>query len=134
MHLNYDCLRDVLIALEKLLNVKAGDSFTFSLVSVQDLMQDPDIIGYRVEDVFYCVHNLEQAGFVDACISRSGIYVHEFAVMDITYAGHMFLRSIQDVTIWSLLKKRIGPALTVSLPVLQEIAGKLALQNLGLGG
>lgn len=132
MHLNYECLRDVLIALERLLSVHADDSFEFSMVSVQMLMQDPDIVDYREEDVFYCVHNLHQAGYVDACIVRSGIYVHECAVTDITYEGHMFLRTIRDETIWTMLKRKFGPSIQASLPVVQQVAGKLILQKLGL--
>lgn len=133
MHLNYDCLRDVLIVLEKLLDVRADDSFEFSMVSIQMVMRDPDIAGYQIEDVFYCIHNLEQAGYVDACIVRSGTYVHECAVTDITYSGHMFLRSIRDETIWSMVKKRFGPSISASLPAVQQVAGKLILQSLGLG-
>ena len=55
--------------------------------------------------------------------------LRDVRVLDITYDGHMFLRSIQDITIWSTLKQRIGPALNASLPVLSEMAGKILLSK-----
>ena len=130
MHLNYDCLRDVLIALEKLLEIRTDDSFEFSMLSIESLLQDCDIVGYSLADVFYCVYNLEQAGYIDASILRSGTLVHECVIFDITYSGHMFLRSIHDETVWSLLKKKFGPAFSASLPVLQQMAGQMMLSRM----
>lgn len=131
MHLNYECLRDVLIVLEKLLTVRNDDVFEFCAVSLDALLADPDIVGYLPADVFYVVHNLHQAGFIEAHFVRSGVFVHEAYILDITYAGHMFLRNIKDMTIWSMLRKKCGPAFTASLPVLQQLAGDLIRQHAG---
>lgn len=134
MHLNYDCLRDVLIVLQKLLDVRheGNGVFSFSVVSIDDLMADPDITGYPVEDVFYCIHNLSQADYIDAQILHSGSYAHQCCVSDITYAGHMFLRNISDATIWSTLKKKLGPGIDAALPVVFDLAGKLIAEKIGL--
>lgn len=132
MHLNYDCLRDVLITLEKRLEILYDGSFEFPYISVQSLMQDPEIAPYSIEDVFYCIHNLQQAEYVSATFLRSDTVVHECVVYDITYAGHMFLRSIKDETIWTMVKKKFGPAINASLPVVQQIAAKCILLGLGL--
>ena len=130
MHLNYDCLRNVLLALEKLLEIQTGDSYEFCMISIQELMNDPGVARYPEEDVFYCVHNLEQAGFVKTCRVESGIYVHDLVVFDITYAGHMFLRNISSETVWTMVKKKFGPAISASLPVVQQLAGQIILNQL----
>ena len=133
MHLNYDCLRYVLISLEKNLSIVGVDgALSFQPLSLQDLMDDPDVGCYPVEDVFYAVHNLSQAGYISASIGYD-IGMDDYCfINDITYDGHMFLRSIADETIWTMVKKRFGPVITASLPLIQQIAGKLILNQIGL--
>lgn len=134
MFLDYDCLRDVLIALERGLEISAGNGsrmeISFSSMSLSDLIQSEELSGYPPEDVFYAVYNLRQAGYISALIDHAGDAVYACVVTDITYAGHMFLRSIHDETIWTSVKKRLGPAINASLPVVSEVAAQLIFRSL----
>lgn len=132
MYLNYDCLRDVLLSLERNLAFVRDDfGLAFPDYSFQDLMSDPDVGCYGEEDVFYAVHNLVQAEYITASIGYDIGMTDYCSISDITYKGHMFLRSISDVTVWSAVKKRFGPALQASLPVLQQVASQCVLHKFG---
>ena len=132
MHLNYDCLRDVLLSLERNLSFVQDDyGLSFPEYSLQDLMSDPDVGCYLLDDVFYAVHNLAQAGYINASIGYDIGMTEYCSISDITYEGHMFLRSIADETIWTEIKKRFGPVIRASLPIVQQVASKCVLSHLG---
>lgn len=138
MHLNYECLRDVLLSLEKHLcvsntsNIPDYLSISFSCFSLDRICRLEDLAGYSVEDVFYVLYNLKQAGLIDGTIEVCGNSLYRCVVNDITYDGHMFLRTISNETIWDLLKKRLGPAFSASLPVIQDVASRLILASAGM--
>lgn len=130
MHLNYDCLRDVLIALEKSLEIiNDNGELSYSSVSLEQIASLPDVKGYLYEDVYYVISNLSQAGFIEAQFEFSSDVVSDCVVTDITYQGHMFLRNIHDETIWLALKRRFGPVMNVSLPVIAEFVGQMLLKS-----
>lgn len=135
MHLNYDCLREVLLSIERNLNFDhSGYDITFHELYICDLMTDPKVARYSVEDVFYAVYNLYQAEYINASIISEGKMAENCAVLDITYEGHMFLRTIADDTVWKTVKKAFGPVIQASLPIVQEVATKYILNRLGLQG
>lgn len=131
LYLNYDCMRDVLITLAKTLDIsiEPDGSYGFTGIYFDALMIHEDIAGYDQRDVIYALYNLQQAHYITATAFLPETDLRDVRVLDITYDGHMFLRSIQDITIWSTLKQRIGPALNASLPVLSEMAGKILLSK-----
>lgn len=133
MVLNYDCMRDVLLSLERNMNFVQDDyGLSFPDYSLHDLMNDPDVGCYPIEDVFYAVHNLSQAGYITATIGYEIGMTDYCSISDITYEGHMFLRSIADETIWTEVKKKFGPVIRASLPIVQQVASKCVLSHLGL--
>lgn len=133
MYLNYECLRDVLLSLERNLAFDHDDyGLSFPSYSLSDLMSDPDVGCYSLEDVFYAVHNLLQAGYINASIGYDIGMTNYCSISDVTYEGHMFLRNIHDETIWSTVKKKFGPAINASLPVVAEYAAKLILLSAGV--
>lgn len=138
MHLNYDCLRDVLIELEKRLDIVNSSELTglvslrFKYLSIDRLCSFDELSPYPAEDVFYAIHNLHQAGFIEADIEIVSGIVSRCVVCDITHPGHEFLRSIKDETIWTLIKRKYGPQINASLPLLQDVACKLILARIGL--
>lgn len=136
MYLNYDCMCDTLIALADNLNIHqdSNGNIDFCGMYLTDLTALDDLMGYRAEDVYYSLYNLYQAGYIHIVLDDSEIFNANSMISDITFAGHMFLRSIENITIWNLLKKRFGPALNVSLSVLTEAASQLLLRSLGPRG
>lgn len=133
MRLNYDCLRDVLLSLERNLSFDQTEGgISFPDCYLRDLMKDPKIAEYSIEDVFYCVHNLSQAGYITASLDYHFGMIDYCCINDITYSGHMFLRSIADENTWSSIKKKFGPVIQASLPVIQTVASKYILYRLGL--
>lgn len=89
---------------------------------------------YTKQEVFYAIHNLKQAGYVDAYVEFAGDTLMQCVVSDITYNGHMFLKSVRDNKAWGKIKSAVKQVGGVSLPVLLEIAKDIALHSLGIGG
>ena len=145
MVLNYDCLRSVLLSLENLLKIDQvqrdqvpGSSsndivhdkklyLRFQSISLDEIMKADTLRPYEKEDLFYAIYNLEQAGYISACIKRAGNCVTYCAVSDITYEGHMFLKNVHDDTVWAAVKRKIGPMAHASLPVLLEVAASCVM-------
>ena len=126
MKLNYDCVRDVLLYLEKNLNFKNDVLFKKSF-STPDLK-------YSHEDIIYTVLKLTEADFLftsrrkpryDALLP----YPPDVKVFDITYAGHEFLNTIRDNKIWNNVKKSLSTLTSYSFKILIDIASNIAIQK-----
>lgn len=93
MRLNVDCVRDVLIQLEK----AEFNTTTY----VFDLAKT--LSSYAEEDIIYTCLKLYEAGFIIAEVyDINGFGLPEIKyISDITYEGHQFLADIHSDTIWN---------------------------------
>lgn len=83
MRLNYDCVRDVLLALEDLLTCEyMNDIAYFNDVSIDDLNEALNDKGYSKETIFYSAYNLGQAKFIVANTvpGDNGIMIIQFRI------------------------------------------------------
>lgn len=128
MKLNYDCVRDFLIDIEK--SVDISDN-----ISVSAIMEHlPD---YSAEDVIYTALQLTEAGYINANnivgnVNNAGFVPKYYVISSMTFSGHEYLNSIRDNKVWSAVKKEISTLSTVSLPVIQRIAQQFILNQLHL--
>lgn len=93
MQLNVDCVRDVLIQLEK-----ADFNETTYISTLTTTLSS-----YSEEDIIYTCLKLYEAGFITADvydINGFGLPVIKY-ISDITYEGHQFLADIHSDTIWN---------------------------------
>ena len=105
MKLNYDCVRDVLLELEKSLLCKYSDGrFIFDAIELRQLKNKLPNQNYTIEDVFYTVYNLEQAKYINACPLKGNGQIVEYLIYDITYEGHQFIEQIRPKTVWDKSK------------------------------
>ena len=113
MKLNPDCMRDILIAMEKQpLNQPVDFDDMIPLLANE---YDSDVIEYAAL-------KLKEAGFIRAITSSDteGEYLVTF--LDITYPGHQFLADIRSENIWNDVKevsKKVG---SNSVSALSQIA------------
>lgn len=122
MKINYDCMRDVLIALEKLITI--DQKLKFSLVSLPDLQKE--LPKQNDQDIVYSVIMLEQAGYIKATIKYSNNAVYVILISGITIDGHKYLDSIRSPKIWTAIKEKFkDKALDLSFELIPKVGAVL---------
>lgn len=118
MHLNPDCCRDVLLAIDA---KPLGKSY--SLITLKKYVPD-----YTDDELYYACLKLNEAGFID--LSTSGYIKHTMlprisAIYELTFEGHEFLESIRRPSIWDRTKELASSLGTFSLSTLSSIATEI---------
>lgn len=119
MELNKDCVRDILLKCEELLQM--NDDGTMNTLQSGDLKEVlPD---YDLSVIKYFVLKMDEADLINArIISFDDSIVGEFLIFDITYFGHEFIEQIKDDNNWNKVKdvaKKVGSS---SIDILLQIA------------
>lgn len=126
MKLNPDCLRDILIVMEK-----AGYLEELSPQSVYDALPN-----YLEEEINYSIIKLKEAGFIDAIIKEYNTGIAILRLDDITYRGHQFLADIRSDTVWNNVKevsKKVGSnSLTAISQIATGVITEIIRSQLGL--
>ena len=122
MKLNLDCMRDILLTLEKCDLFETLDSFTLQ----------EELTNHTDKDVLYACAKLLEADFItgdkiEECGSSEYVIVN---VSDITYSGHEFLNSIRPETVWDKVKSAIADSGVSSIKAISEAAIKLGVSHL----
>lgn len=131
MKLNFDCLRDVLIALEE--NLKMDDDLIFIDLELEEINNLDMLSGYSNADIYYSIFNLVEIDFIDGQILYAdGGIPHSVSVSNISYSGHEFLQTIKSATVWENVKSKITPVAELSIPIISEVAQAFILSKLGL--
>lgn len=126
MKLNLDCMRDVLIEMEK---AEYGEPLYPK--HIYDALPR-----YSEDEIDYSIVKMNEAGFIKASIHSHVGYDYTIVRLDdITYQGHQFLANIRSDTIWNDVKevsKKVG---SNSLQAVTQIATSIitALINHQLG-
>lgn len=119
LELNKDCVRDILLKCEELLQM--NDDGTMNTLQSGDLKEVlPD---YDLSVIKYSVLKMDEADLINArIISFDDSIVVEFLIFDITYFGHEFIEQIKDDNNWNKVKdvaKKVGSS---SIDILLQIA------------
>lgn len=113
MKLNPDCMRDVLIEMEK----AEYEEPVYPKHIYESLSK------YSEDEINYSIIKLNEAGFIKAVIkSNIGYDANILRLDDITYQGHQFLADIRSDTVWNNVKevsKKVG---SNSLQAISQIA------------
>lgn len=112
MRLNNDCIRDILLYIER--NTTDEMPFINAENLINDLQQK-----YDKGTINYHVRQIDKAGLVD------DVYYSEDepdTISDLSWEGHNFINNIRDNNVWSKLKESTKHLGSVSLPVLIEKA------------
>lgn len=127
MRLDYDCLRKVLLTLEKMLKCEYKNNVLyFNDVSIDDVFNELMGEGFAKEDIFYAAYNLEQANYIKAETVPGDNGIFDYIISDITYEGHEFLGKIKPDSVWKQIKNALGKVGSFSLPIISSIAASLS--------
>ena len=121
MKLNYDCVRDVLLAVEKAETIDENLSLTpLKVVKLFDELPE-----YKDNEILYTVEKLKEADYINAAISfAAGHYIDGF-ISSITYSGHEYLDNIRDPKVWRKVKNVLDKAGAITLPLISQAAQML---------
>lgn len=121
MKLNYDCIRDILIALEN--ELQPGNEFQISLNDLSDKF----FCDYLKEDVGYSLIKLKEAGYIDADLIYDDLWeIFDVICRDITFEGHTYLNSVRNSSLWTDIKKKCKDnAINLSFETIIKIAATI---------
>lgn len=114
MVINIDCMRAVLLVLQRELKISIStDSYPsgdFIHMDFTDLFKH--LPQYSKEDIWYVVYNLACCGYIE------GIYpehmnktrLENLSIYNLTFEGQQFTESIKPETVWNKTKKKIESA------------------------
>lgn len=129
MKLNQDCIRDILLACEKLLVM--NDDGTMNEIS--DRILCTHISNYDLATIKYTVKYLKETDLLSASIFEADmVAVLGFCIYDIKPLGHEFISNIRNDTIWNKVKdysKKVGSTSTKSLINIAEIVVSEAIKK-----
>ena len=122
MKLNSDCMRDIMLTIEQLqtISVDAENNVSFDILWVDDLYKA--LSKYEKKEIFYALHNLDQAGYVNTSLIDGDDSSLGYVVNYITYDGHNFLDKIRDPKAWRYIKTAGAAIGNFSLSVINQIA------------
>ncbi|GAX00069.1 DUF2513 domain-containing protein [Secundilactobacillus mixtipabuli] len=124
MELNHDCVRDLLLLLEK---VPFDDGGIFDLDSIIKSVNFTD--RYSVDTIRYTFVELVDAGYIDG--TPTGQMPVTYGFVKITFEGHKFLDNIRDESVWKQTKQTIISKIgSASLSVISTVAAKVIADRL----
>lgn len=128
MKLNLDCIRSILLEVEK-----CGFNETLPISELENLLPE-----YYNEDIRYNCLKLYEAGYIDAVyidnIDSAFPYIHE--IIDIRYPGHEFLATIRKEENWNKTKEigsKVGAfSLSMAGAIAEGVATAYFKRELGI--
>ncbi len=127
MKLNYDCIRSVLLYLEKAVTI--DNDLKIVIVRVEDIFEE--LPKYENNEILYSLSKLNEAGYINAQLRfASGSFVDGY-VTGITYAGHDFLEKVRDNKTWTNVKSALSKVGSTGFMLIGEAAKALLLKRLG---
>jgi len=127
MKLNYDCIRSVLLYLEKAVTI--DNDLKIVIVRVEDIFEE--LPKYENNEILYSLSKLNEAGYINAQLRfASGSFVDGY-VSGITYAGHDFLEKVRDNKTWTNVKSALSKVGSTGFMLIGEAAKALLLKRLG---
>lgn len=127
MKLNYDCIRSVLLYLEKAVTI--DNDLKIVIVRVENIFEE--LPKYENNEILYSLSKLNEAGYINAQLRfASGSFVDGY-VTGITYAGHDFLEKVRDNKTWTNVKSALSKVGSTGFMLIGEAAKALLLKRLG---
>lgn len=125
MELNHECVRDLLLAIEKHTTIN-------NELDHDEIINLPELKSYNEDIVIYTAQKLNEAGFVNGTFDFFYGNRTHINISSLTYNGHNFLDTIRDKSVWVKTKSVASKVSSVSLPILFDIGTTVLKEQLGL--
>ena len=122
MKLNPDCIRDILLEVEKL---ELNRTYSFD-----ELCEN--LSNHSRDDIQYtCVKLIEANYLIGFTVTAMGMSIPMVVeISDLTYSGHEFLNTVRPKSVWEKTKSAVESIGGASLPVILDAAKDLSVSLL----
>ena len=121
MKLNYDCVRSVLLTVEKSKTI--DEELNLNPLTVETIFEQ--LPKYEDNEILYTIEKLKEAGYINAALQFAAGHFIDGAVSSITYSGHEYLDNIREPEVWRKVKAMLKNAGTITLPLISQAAQML---------
>ena len=121
MKLNYDCVRSVLLTVEKSKTI--DEELNFNPLTVETIFEQ--LPKYEDNEILYTIEKLKEAGYINAALQFAAGHFIDGAVSSITYSGHEYLDNIREPEVWRKVKAMLKNAGAITLPLISQAAQML---------
>lgn len=111
MRLNNDCIRDILLYVEK------NTTYEYPFISAEDLISR--LKEYDEDTINYHITKAHQGGLIDVINYRNKVPLD---VSFLSWKGHEYIDAIRDDKVWEKLKNSTKDIASVSLPILVKLS------------
>lgn len=115
MKLNPDCVRDVLLYLEKELPMEG-------YLLGKEIASNINSNEYSTDDILYTLTKLKEGRLINASETKASNKLIVIKVSSITYVGHQYLEDIRSPKAWDFAKKKAEEMGSYSLKTLGILA------------
>ena len=121
MKLNYDCVRSVLLTVEKSKTI--DEELNINPLTVETIFEQ--LPKYEDNEILYTIEKLKEAGYINAALHFAAGHFIDGAVSSITYSGHEYLDNIREPEVWRKVKAMLKNAGATTLPLISQAAKML---------
>ena len=121
MKLNYDCVRSVLLTVEKSKTI--DEELNINPVTVETIFEQ--LPKYEDNEILYTIEKLKEAGYINAALHFAAGHFIDGTVSSITYSGHEYLDNIREPEVWRKVKTMLKNAGAITLPLISQAAQML---------
>ena len=118
MKLNYDCVRSVLLTVEKSKTI--DEELNLNPLAVETIFEQ--LPKYEDSEILYTIEKLKEAGYINAVLHFAAEHFINGAVSSITYSGHEYLDNIREPEVWRKVKTMLKNAGDITLPLISQAA------------
>ena len=118
MKLNYDCVRSVLLTVEKSKTI--DEELNINPLTVETIFEQ--LPKYEDNEILYTIEKLQEAGYINAALQYAAGHFIDGAVSSITYSGHEYLDNIREPEVWRKVKAMLKNAGATTLPLISQAA------------
>lgn len=122
MKLNPECMRDVMLQIEKLWKIEIDDRGNIKNGFLHISVLYSALPSYTKEDIYYSLFNLKQAGYIEVSNMPFDNSISEYCVNHMTFAGHEFLNRVRDTKNWSKIQKGMNALRNYSLDAITALS------------
>lgn len=121
MKLNYDCVRSVLLTVEKSKTI--DEELNINPLAVETIFEQ--LPKYEDSEILYTIEKLKEAGYINAALHFAAGHFIDGTVSSITYSGHEYLDNIREPEVWRKVKAMLKNAGATTLPLISQAAKML---------
>lgn len=118
MKLNYDCLRQILLSIEK--DLTWDDDLNYYILNLNSFVQG--LKDFSKAEIAYALKMGIEADLINGYVKDCDSCILDIICFGLTYEGHQFLDTVRENKIWKKTKEILAAVGGASLSVITSVA------------